>query len=178
MAARAIIGILLGILFLPVFYLLLYASGSNFSSWFWTLFGSGDFMGFMEGWMQAGALSTIAPLVGTYGLIPALGAGSSLLGMYLPMFGTTFAVWAMIGAWSGAIERSAGRGIGVAVGIWLGWFIITMILYFVDPIMPVALLVMYMIPNIMQLILAQILPLIMAILVAAIFGAMTKSEEF
>jgi hypothetical protein len=181
MAARAIIGILLGILFVPVIYMLLWSYGSylgtDFATWFWKLFGDGNFVGFMEQWVQTGAMSTVAPLIGPAGLITAFGAGSSLLGSYIPFFGVTLAIWAMVGAWSGAIERSPGRGIGVAVGIWLGWFIITLIMYFIDVNM-VVLMSIFGISTVMDLILGQLLPLIVGILVAAIFGAMTKSEEF
>ena len=173
MAARAIVGILIGILFAPVIYILLMsiATPTAFSTWFWSMLS--DFTGFITTWMNSGIDSTVAPLI-SYGaytgtsLIDGFGPTYGLLAEWLPTYAPALITWTVIGAWSGAIERSAGRGIGVGVGCWLGWLIIGVIGVLLIGL-PIAIL---------DLIIAQLMTVIVVIVVAAIFGAMTKSEEF
>jgi hypothetical protein len=181
MAARAIIGILLGILMVPIIWMILYSiwfaglfTGlgapvlyTPFSDWFWSLFGYGDFVGFLDKFVTAGQGALIAPLWGSGSLIEGFGAGA-LLTDWLPMYTPALLSFGIAGMWAGAIERSAGRGIGVAVGIWAGWIIIIIIMMFING----------MASAILSLLEASLLTLIVAILAAAIFGAMTKSEEF
>jgi hypothetical protein len=171
MAARAIVGLILGILFVPVIFILLKTIGDSdaFQYLFWSLF-QGYFTEFAVEWTQAGGASMVAPIMPSmtypYSLVEGFGAGW-LLTEFVPMYLPGLVTWAIIGMWAGAIERSAGRGIGVGVGIWLGWLIIETIYmavtstlgYFVDAV------------------LAQLLTLLVVILIAAIFGAMTRSEE-
>ena len=171
MAARAIIGIALGILFAPVIWMLLasIASAGYFASWFWSLFG-GNFGYFMGQWINAGMKSMVAPIMpsGMFpnSLIEGFGPGSLLAG-FIPMYIAGLVTWGITGVWAGAIERSAGRGIGVGVGIWLGWMIIELI----------SLAVMNLIGFFLNYLLAQLFTAIIVIVVAAIFGAMTRSEE-
>ena len=99
-------------------------------------------------------------------LIEGFGPGSLLAG-FIPMYIAGLVTWGITGVWAGAIERSAGRGIGVGVGIWLGWMIIELI----------SLAVMNLIGFFLNYLLAQLFTAIIVIVVAAIFGAMTRSEE-
>lgn len=174
MAARAIVGILLGILFAPVLFLLLASIGDNtaFATWFWSM--TSDLTSFLTGWMGAGVESGIAPLFQSLsypnGLIEAFGPGVSLLSNWIPTYAPALITWVVIGAWAGSVERSAGRGIGVGIGIWLGWLIIGIIGGLVMPLV--------INPIILDVILGMLLTAIVVIIVAAIFGAMTKSEEF
>jgi hypothetical protein len=198
MAARAIIGIAIGFLFAPVIFLLLYTNAmmpTSFSSWFWSLFHDADFTGFATTWASAGISSTFAPLwgptatyIGNNSLISGFGAGS-LLGTtgpmfpgFLPAWGPGMIVWAIVGVWAGAIERSPGRAIGVGVGCWLGWLIVAILLWFINPTISMipfqTILGMEGITTILLLILTPILTVVVVIVVAAIFGALTKSEEF
>ena len=173
MAARAIIGIAIGILFAPIIYMLLFGiafigSGwTPFSEWWWTLFGSGDFMTWINDWMMWGQLSMVAPIMGAGGLIEGFGAGA-LLTDFAAFYAPALFTWAIVGMWAGAIERSPGRGIGVAVGVWLGWFIIILIMMLIGG----------GIGGLVDFLLASLLTLIVAILAGLVFGAMTKSEEF
>jgi len=188
MAARAIVGIALGFLFAPVIYILLFLNGILFQQWFWILFKDGNFTDFAMTWAALGVNSTIAPIwgpsattIGDNSLINGIGPGSLLAG-FLPLFGVTLVTWAIIGVWAGAIERSPGRGIGVGIGCWIGWLIVALILWFVNPVIAGTEFQKGMlslgIDNIGYLILSQVLTAVVVIAVAAIFGALTKSEEF
>jgi hypothetical protein len=171
MAARAIVGIILGILFAPVIFILLttISYSSEFANWFWSLF-QGNFTDFAMDWVYAGGASMVAPLMPSmtylYSLIEGFGAGS-LLTQFLPNYLPGLVTWTIIGMWAGAIERSAGRGIGVGAGIWLGWLIIELVFSAVKGLIGIFI----------DVLLAQLLTLLVVILVAAIFGAMTRSEE-
>jgi hypothetical protein len=170
MAARAIVGIVLGILFAPVIFILLttISYSSEFANWFWSLF-QGDFTNFAISWIYAGGSSMVAPIMPSiypYSLIEGFGAGS-LLTQFLPSYLPGLVTWAIMGMWAGAIERSAGRGIGVGAGIWLGMLIIEIIFS----------IIVGSIGLFVDVLLAELLTLLVVILVAAIFGAMTRSEE-
>ena len=174
MAARAIVGILLGILFAPVLFLLLASIGNNtlLANWFWSM--TSDFTLFITSWMGAGVNSGIAPLFQSLsypnGLIEAFGPSVSLFSNWIPTYAPAIITWVVMGAWAGSIERSPGRGIGVGIGIWLGWLIIAIIGGFIMPLV--------FNPLILDVVLGMLLTAIVVIIVAAIFGAMTKSEEF
>jgi hypothetical protein len=165
------VGIALGMLFAPVIYLLLATiqTPTIFSNWFWSL-AHGDFTTFLTSWVNAGYQSMEAPIVSSVifpnSLISGFGPGS-LLASWLPTYLAGIITWMIVGVWAGAIERSAGRGIGVGVGIWLGWLIIE-IIYF---------LVVGAFALFFESLLADLLTVIVVIVVAAIFGAMTRSEE-
>lgn len=91
------------------------------------------------------------------------------LGTWLGFFGVSMVVCIVIGMWAGAIERSPGRGIGVGVGIWLGWFIIALIF------------VLAMGGDIVLFLNGLVdawFGVVLIIVAAAVFGAITKSEEF
>jgi len=171
MAARAIVGIALGILFVPVICILLTTLTyyTVFSNWFWSLL-QGDFANFAETWILAGRASMVAPIISStkfpISLVYGFGSGS-LLTEFLPLYLPGLVTWAIMGAWAGAIERSAKRGIGVGAGIWLGWLIIEIIYMAVVGALTLAL----------DWLLGELLTLAVVIVVAAIFGAMTKSEE-
>ena len=173
MAARAIVGIALGMLFAPIAWMLLVSinqtmgSPNVFSDWWWTLFGSGDFTGWIQSYLLYGTISMYAPLTGATSLIEGFGGGS-LLTIFWPLWGAACVTWVIVGMWAGAIERSPGRGIGVGAGIWLGWVIIEVIYA----------AILGTIGTIGTMLLNQVLTLILVIIVAAVFGAMTKSEEF
>jgi hypothetical protein len=180
MAARAIVGILLGILFVPVLFLILLSIGdfNVFSNWIWQV--TTNLQGFLYGWMTAGIQSTVAPLLGTNSLIEGFGTGTLLEG-FLPLFAGSLVTWAVVGMWAGAIERSPGRGIGVGVGVWLAWLIIMLIGMYMIPEIALFLAGLFLslgFLTVIDLLLAMLLPLIVVIVVAVIFGAMTKSEEF
>ncbi|NVM29045.1 MAG: hypothetical protein HWN65_09380 [Candidatus Helarchaeota archaeon] len=177
MAARAIIGILLGVLFAPVVYLLLVSIGdpTAFSNWFWSM--TSDFNTFLSSWVNAGVNSTIAPLATTvshpYSLILGFGPTYGILSEWIPTYAPALITWALVGAWAGAIERSAGRGLGVGIGCWLGWLIIGLLVFFIAPTIIVPLIVGFV-----DLLLGMLMTAIVVLVVAVIFGAMTKSEEF
>jgi hypothetical protein len=179
MAARAIVGIALGILFAPVIYILLQTLSyyTAFSGWFGSLL-NGDFTTFFSNWILGGVWSMQAPIMSSasfpVSMIWGFGPTGSLLSAWLPMYLAGLVTWTIIGAWAGAIERSAGRGIGVGVGIWLGWLIIEII------VMALGGITFYLpgISYLVEYLLANLLTVIVVIVVAAIFGAMTKSEEF
>ena len=171
MAARAIIGIALGIIFAPVIFLLIYSVGqpTAFSTWFWSMMS--DISTFFTNWMGYGAQSMAAPIMQNAlfpnSLIEGFGAGSLLTG-FLPAYAPALVTWTILGAWAGAIERSPGRGVGVGAGIWIGWLIIEVIY----------MLIYGLTAFLVDALIAQLLTLIVVILVALVFGAMTKSEEF
>jgi hypothetical protein len=159
MAARAIVGIALGMLFLPVIYLFAYGS-------FWPWITSiADFNPFLVSYIGSGVTTMIIPLIGLFD-------GTYTIDVFLMVFAISIMAWTIIGMWAGAIERSPGRGIGVAVGIWLGWLIIQIIVMVIDPT------ILGPITGFLDYILAEWFALVIAIIFAAIFGAMTKSEEF
>ena len=168
MAARAIIGIALGILFAPIIAMLLLTIGYSytFSSFFWGLFG-GDFMGGLNLYLYSGLIAMEAPIIGSGGLIDGLGSGS-LLTDFLPNYLPSLFTFGILGMWAGAIERSPGRGAGVAAGIWIGWMIIGIIFFLVVGVAAI----------IVDWLLACLLTLIVAVLAGVIVGVMTKSEEF
>lgn len=164
MAARAIVGIALGIFFAPILYflatgvlMLWFQSISNIQ--LWTI-----------AWMAGGLTSAYAPMMGLFD-------GSITIDLFLMLFAVGMIVWIMIGMWAGAIERSAKRGIGVALGVWLGWLIIGIIGLYMIPEVAAALLLLG-ITDIVSLLLGMLWNLILVILIAAMFGAITKSEEF
>lgn len=178
MAARAIVGIALGILFAPVIYILLITISYStfFSSWLSSLI-HGDFTSFFGLWVYGGTYSMQAPIMSSttfpISMIWGFGPGS-LLSVWLPIYIAGLVTWTIIGAWAGAIERSAGKGIGVGVGIWLGWLIIELIVMAMGGIFMILPDISYF----LDYLLADLLTVIVVIVVAAIFGAMTKSEEF
>jgi len=168
MAARAIVGIALGMLFAPVIYLLVI--GAQFPAFFstpetyflnWITGITTDFNNFLMSYASAGMFALQVPLISLFS--PLLG-----LGQWLSWFIAGMITWAIIGMWAGAIERSAGRGIGVAVGVWLGWIIIELIFMAVTGSIALFLAAL----------LDQWFGVVIAIIFAAIFGAITKSEEF
>ena len=171
MAKRAIVGIVLGILFTPVVCILLITLTyyTVFSNWFWSLL-QGDFINFAETWVLAGRASMVAPIFSStsfpVSIVYGFGEGS-LLTEFLPLYLAGLATWVIVGMWAGAIERNAGRGVGIGAGIWLGWLIIELV--YMAIIGTIGLFVDW--------VLAQLLTLLVVILVAAIFGAMTRSEE-
>ena len=156
MAARAIVGIALGMLFLPVIFLFL-----DGGFWTWITSITVDFNGFLMIYANAGTNTLVIPLIDLF--TPAL-----TLPDFLYYYAFSIITWAIIGMWAGAIERSAGRGIGVAVGIWLGWLIIQIIIV----------AILGFISLFLTAIIAEWFALVIAIIFAAIFGAITKSEEF
>jgi hypothetical protein len=173
MAARAIVGIALGMLFLPVIWLLLVASqfpiiplplspGPDLTFWNWITSITTNFNGFLTSYLAAGMGALTTPLI-TLFVLPGM-----TIANYLSWFAAGIITWAIIGMWAGAVERSAGRGIGVAVGIWLGWVIIEIIYWAISGSLTI----------LIAAIMDQWFGLVIAIIAAAIFGAITKSEEF
>jgi len=156
MAARAIVGIALGMLFLPVIVLFL-----DGSFWGWITSITVNFNVFLNTYLVFGATTLTIPLITLFG--PALNLSTFLFVYAVPMV-----AWAIIGMWAGAIERSAGRGIGVAVGVWLGWLIIELIMLAIEGFIALFL----------NLLIEQWFSVVIAIIFAAIIGAVTKSEEF
>jgi hypothetical protein len=156
LAGRAIAGIALGMLFLPV--ILIFSFGSF---WPWITSITVDFNAFIMTYVGAGMGALNVPLLDLFTPLYTINT-------WLAAFAISIIAWAIIGMWAGAIERSAGRGIGVAVGIWLGWLIIQIIY----------LAVMGIIAVFLNALLAEWFSLVIAIIFAAIFGAITKSEEF
>jgi ABC-type glycerol-3-phosphate transport system permease component len=174
MAARTIVGIVLGILFVPVIWIFLTTIASpssinSFQYWVWSLL-EGNFTSFLGQWVDAGMRSMVVPLMpsGMFpnSLIEGFGPGSLLAG-FIPMYKAGLITWVVIGMWVGAIERRADRAIGAGVGIWLGWLIIELVF----------LAVQGTVASFLDWLLAQLLTLIIVIVVAIIFGAMTKSEK-
>lgn len=171
MAARAIVGIALGILFVPVIWMLLISItvSGYVAFWFWSLF-QGNFNNFLLMYVTGGMQSMSAPIMPglsfPHSLIEGFGTDSFFTG-FLHTYLAALVTWTIIGAWAGAIERSAVRGIGVGAGIWLGWLIIEMIYE----------LALGSFSFFLTLLVAQLLTVIVVIVVAAIFGAMTKSSE-
>ncbi|MHA1276578.1 MAG: hypothetical protein ACTSQ8_05280 [Candidatus Helarchaeota archaeon] len=156
MAARAIVGIALGIFFAPIIYMLL---TGTFMTWIGLI--TVDFNSWGSMWLSYGSMSMTAPI--TYVI-----TGVMSFDLFMSTFALTMFTWVIIGMWAGAIERSAGRGIGVAAGIWLGWMIINLIIMAATGTISLFL----------GMLEATFYTLIIVILVAAIFGAITKSEEF
>lgn len=193
MAGRAIAGIGLGIVFLPLLALLM--TGFGISQFATQLF-SGQFIDAMAMYATAGINSMIAPLFGAnhVSVIEGLGADPLFMWGFFTFFSGALVIWAVAGLWAGAIERSPTRGLLVGLGIWLGWLIITLIFWFVNPVfMSIpgndfqTMMVFALDPmfysggaaiGIIDLLLAQILTLIVVVVVAALAGAITKSEEF
>jgi hypothetical protein len=167
MAARAIVGIALGMLFLPVIVLFL---NGDFYTWITSI--TSNFNGFLNQYITAGIGTPIlfpTPSVDgalTVDLIGLFTIPLYTLSVWLPIFAINIIAWVIIGMWAGAVERSAGRGIGVAVGIWLGWIIIEVIMMAMAGLIGI----------ILSLIMVQWFSLVIAIIFAAIFGAITKSE--
>jgi len=155
MAARAIVGIALGMLFLPVIFLFL-----NGIFWPWITSITIDFNTFLSTYIGAGGATMEIDLIGLFTIYN--------LPMWLSVFAVNIVIWAIIGMWAGAVERSAGRGIGVAVGIWLGWLIIELIMMAIS-----GFIVFFL-----DMLMVQWFSVVIAIIFAAIFGAITKSEEF
>ncbi|TFG04427.1 MAG: hypothetical protein EU536_04665 [Promethearchaeota archaeon] len=159
-AARAIIGIALGMLFAPVLYLLLISFGTTgFTDWFFLI--TTDFTTFLTSYVAVGSACMTVPLIALF--------TTYTLGTWLGFFGVSMVVCIVIGMWAGAIERSPGRGIGVGVGIWLGWFIIALIF------------VLAMGGDIVLFLNGLVdawFGVVLIIVAAAVFGAITKSEEF
>jgi hypothetical protein len=158
MAGRAIAGIALGMLFLPVIVLFL---NGNFYTWITSI--TVDFNTFLNGYLFAGVGLTGALTVDLISLFT-----TTTLPIWLSVFAINIIAWVIIGMWSGAVERSAGRGIGVAVGIWLGWLIIELIMMAISGAISLFL----------NFVMIQWFSVVIAIIFAAIFGAITKSEEF
>jgi len=178
MAARAIVGIILGILFTPVIFILLttISYSSEFANWFWSLL-NGNLTGFMSQWVNDGMNSMVAPILPSLlfqnslieGIFTsAIMPSASLLAGFLPSYLAGLITWTIVGVWAGAVERSAKRAISVGAGVWLGWLIIELIFLAVTD----------MVGLFFNWLLAQLLTLMVVILIAAIFGAMTRSEEF
>jgi hypothetical protein len=169
MAARAIVGIALGILFAPVLYLFLTSLqpgvtmaviDTTFTDW---LLSYTDFTGsFLTGYINAGQMCVMGDLITLF----APGVG---LATWLAWFGPGLMCWAIIGMWAGAIERSPGRGIGVGIGAWLGWALISMI-YLLILGAPITIALGAFITGWFTA--------VVVVIFAAIFGAITKSEEF
>ena len=155
MAARAIVGIALGMLFLPV--ILLFMDGAL---WFWLTSITTNFNFFLNFYVTFGSYAMTVPLIDLF--------TTDTLPMWLAAYALPIICWAIIGMWSGAVERSAGRGIGVAVGIWLGWLIVELIVMAIGG----------GIAFFLDALIAQWFAVVIAIIFAAIFGAITKSEEF
>ncbi|MHA1263844.1 MAG: hypothetical protein ACTSRS_01290 [Candidatus Helarchaeota archaeon] len=170
MAARAIVGIALGMLFAPVLYIfltslqpgVLYATvDTTFTDWFLSI--TSDFTGsFLSGYITAGQSMMMCDLITLFS--PATG-----LATWLAWFGPAIMTWVVVGMWAGAIERSPGRGIGVGIGCWLGWALVSMI-YLLILGAPITLA--------LGAFLTGWFAAVIVIVVAAIFGAITKSEEF
>ncbi|MDD1777432.1 MAG: hypothetical protein LUQ65_04625 [Candidatus Helarchaeota archaeon] len=154
MAARAIIGIALGMLFLPIIYMFL-------DGIFWTWLTYYDnFEYFLKFFTGNSAYAMTIPLIDLF--------TTDTLPTWLSTYGFGIICWAIMGIWAGAIERSVKRGIGVVAGIWLGWLIIRIIILAIGNLLslvPLALLMFWF-------------ALVIGIIFAAIFGAITKSEEF
>ncbi len=184
MAARAIVGILLGIIFAPVLWLVLIIYPAmlsvssiigfpefislvpesipvDFSTWLLSI--TSDFTGaFLTGYINAGMLSLNAPLIDIF-------VGPTVtISNWIPLFGAACITWIVVGIWAGAIERSPGRGIGVGIGVWLGWLIIEIIWLAINGLIGLIGLLLYW----------QWFTAVLVIATAAIFGAITKSEEF
>jgi hypothetical protein len=160
MAARAIVGIALGIFFAPILYFLL---NGTFMTWLGLITVDFNSWGYM--WLTGGAASMAAPITGV--ITGAISFSNFLDPTLWPYIFAMF-TWIIIGMWAGSIERSAGRGVGVAAGIWLGWMIITLILMAVAGTIGLFLAFLE----------ATFFTLLLAIIMAALFGAITKSEEF
>ena len=167
MAARAIVGILLGILAVPILWLMMVSSQfplmetANPALWSWMTSITTDFNLFLNTYIASGIGALQLPLITLFS--PAI-----TISQWLSWFAAAMIVWLIIGMWAGAIERSPGRAIGVAVGVWLGWLIIEIIW----------LAMMGGLGLILAAILDQWFALVIAIIAAAVVGAMCKSEEF
>ncbi len=162
MAARAIVGIALGIFFAPIIYMLL---SGTFMTWIGLI--TSDFNAWGMGWIYGNPIPAL-PAEFMTAPITIVITGVMDFNTFMSTFALVMFTWIIIGMWAGSIERSAGRGVGVAAGIWLGWLIIYVIV----------LAVMGGLGGILTMLEWTFFTLILAIIMAALFGAITKSEEF